>query len=460
MKIKHMTIRPALSLASLLVLSGCFAGSLDLGKPDTPQQWTARQENILMSEDTQSLRAWWKNFNDPVLDQLVETALADSPDRLIAEARILEARGLRRSARGFLFPQIGASAQGSRIESGSGLPGSIDDYYEAGFDASFEIDIFGKNRNTASAADAALESLEAEYHSTTLSLIAETVRSYIDYRAGQEQARIAEENLTLQEKTLTLVDDLNRLGEAPRLDVERASSLVNTTRASIPEFRRQADNARLRLSVLTGALPETLQPILSTDAKIPASDAKAILMSPAQVLTLRPDMRAAEANLRARTDLAEAATAEFFPTFSIGGFFGISEGALLSNATIWNVVVGAAVNLLDFGRIEGQIDAARAREMQAYQLYRKTTLQAVTEVETALTDYAHINERTISLQKASNNAGNSLSFSQTLFKEGEISFLDVLDSQRGANNAQSALITAKAAQAESLTRLYKSLGVY
>ncbi len=447
-------------LTTCVFLSGCFKGGLDLSAPDRPQLWTAKNSESVNVVEAPTLKNWWQGFNDPVLNQIVELTLAQSPDRLTAEAKILEARGLRRSSRSGLFPQIGASGNSGRQESGVDGAGSIDDFYEAGFDASFEIDIFGRNRNTYSAAGARLDAAEASYRDVTLTLIAETVRTYIDYRAAQNQYRIALKNLQSQEKTLTLIQDLNRLGSAPRLDVERTENLVNTTRASLPEFMRQAENAKLRLSVLTGGLPAMLAPVLSPDAEIPGSDALPVLMAPAQVLALRPDIRVAEKNLLESTKLAEAATAEFFPVFNIAGFYGIADGGLVSNANVWNVALGAAVTLLDFGRIEGRIDAARAREMQAYQQYRKAVLAAVTEVETALNDYAFINERRVSLEKAFANADNSLTLSQTLYKEGEISFLDVLDAQRNANNAESVLVGARAAQAESLTRLYKALGVY
>ncbi len=452
--------RVLLFTASCLVLSGCFRGGLDVTEPDRPKFWTAKDSGSLQMVEAKNLENWWKRFNDPVLNQIVDLTLAQSPDRLTAEARVLEARGLRKSAMSSLFPQIGARGNSGRQESGVDGPGSVDNFYEAGFDASFEIDIFGRKRKTYGAANARLDAAEASYRDVTLTLIAETVRTYIDYRAAQNQYRIALKNLNSQEQTFKLIEDLNRMGSAPRLDVERAQNLVNTTRASLPEFQRQSENAKLRLSVLTGGLPESLVPVLQPDAEIPGADALPVLMAPAKVLSLRPDIRVADKNLLEATKLAEAATADFFPTFNLAGFYGIADGGLVTNANVWNVALGAAVALLDFGKIEGRIDAARAREIQAFQQYRKTVLTAVTEVETALNDYAYINERRISLEKALNNAQNAVSLSQTLYKEGEISFLDVLDAQRNANDAESAVVSARAAQAESLTRLYKSLGVY
>lgn len=424
----------------------------------SPSAWTSYQAENVDITAAQNLKAWWQNFDDEALNTLVGITLTDSPDRKIAEARILEARGLRRTERSYLFPQISGSASQSREDTGTSTP---DNYFDARFDASYEIDLFGANRKAFKAADENLRSLEASYHDVTLTLIAEVARAYVDYRASQKQALIAQKNLEVQEKTLELIRTQKEFGEAPQLDVERAENLVNTTRSSIPEYQRLAENARLRLTSLTGRFPEQLMPILEGQAHIPGANVEPVLLAPANILSVRPDIRAAAASLNSATASAESATADLFPTLTLSSFFGTTEGAFLSGSqTIWGVALGAAVSLLDFGRIEGRIDAARAVEAQAYEHYRKTVLDAVTEVETALTDYAHINERRVSLQKAYDNASKALEFSQSLYTEGEISFIDVLDSQRTVNEADSALVTAEAAQAEALVRLYKSLGVY
>ncbi len=446
-----------LLLSSSALLSGCVTSGSDFLNIKTPEFWGAEKEVTLPVVKVASLKNWWFKFEDPTLNKLVGLSLSDSPDRLIAQARVLEARGMRRYTRSSLFPQIGASASGGRQET---TLSTANDYHDARFDASYEIDIFGKNRKNIAAADAQIDALEAQYHDVTLTLIAEVTRSYIDYREFQKHTLIAEKNLQIQEKSLDLIRQQRKFGEAPQLDVERAENLVNTTKSSIPEFQRLANNARLQLTVLTGKLPSEISPILDKSAQIPKGSAKPILTAPAQVLSLRPDIRAASANLSANTALAESVTAELFPTFSISGFFGVAESALTSSTSIWNVALSTAVSILDFGRIEGRIDAARAREVQAYQTYRRTILNAIREVEMALSDTAHIDEQRISLQKAYNNAEHALHLSETLYKEGEISFLDVLDAQRTVNEADTALVTIEARYAESLVRLYKSLGIY
>jgi len=452
-------MKKILLMTTCLTLSGCFSTThYNTAQLQTPEQWSIGAAQAVPSVEKENLHQWWQGFDDATLNDLIVLSLEQSPDRLIAESKIAEVRGIRRTSRSSLFPQIGVSGSAKREDAGAGR--YPDTFYDAGFDASYEVDIFGRNRNNAAAADDDFNAIKEQYHDVTLTLIAEVARSYIDYRAAQNQVQIAEKNLESQEKTLSLVRNLNEAGTAPKLDVERTSTLVNNTRASIPEYKRLEENARLGLSVLTGEFPENLKPILESAMAIPGANVQPVLMSSANIISLRPDIRAAAYNLSAATNLSQAAVADFFPSFTISGLYGVTETALLGGTNIWSLAAGAAVSLLDFGRIEGQVDAADAREKQAFEQYRKTVLQAVVEVETALNDYAQITSRKVSLQQAYDSADKALDFSQTLYKEGEISLLDVLDAQRSANAAESSLVTANANQAESLVRLYKSLGVY
>jgi NodT family efflux transporter outer membrane factor (OMF) lipoprotein len=443
--------------SSFLLISGCAVTGNEFSEPESAKTWTAAQHKNIQLLGAESLKNWWTHFKDPALNKLINRMLENSPERHIAEARIAEARGIRRSTRSSLFPQIGASAQESREDFGFTGP---DNFSDARFDASFEVDVFGRNRKNLRAADAKILALESEFHNTTLSLIAEISRSYIDYRGFAKQTLIAQKNLNSQQKTLELIRSQKAHGEATQLDVERAENLVNTTTSSIPEFQRFSDNARLGLSILTGDLPENLSSMFSASEDIPGANIKPILLAPSQVLSLRPDIQAASANLSASTSLVNASIAELWPTFTLSGFFGTSEGAFSPASTVWNLSLGTAVNIIDFGRIEGRIDGAKAREKIAYEQYRLTIIKAVTEIETALSDYAYIDEQRLSLKKAYNNADNALVLSQDLYREGEISFLDVLDAQRTVNAADSALVSSEVAQVESLIRLYKGLGVY
>ncbi len=443
---------------SMFLASAC-SESLVFEDPKKPTSWQAAELSSTELVAAEKLNKWWTRFEDESLNRLIDTALQDSPDRKLAASRIIEARGIRKATESSLFPQIGASASAGRQDQGfSGV--SSDSFYEAGFDASFELDIFGVNRKNISAADASILQREALFHNVSLTLIADITRNYIEYRTSQNLYAIAQKNLESQENTHRLITDLNRIGSAPSLDVERSNNLVNTTRASIANYQREAKNARLRLSVLVGQLPEAVAKLIDDKTNIPETDSSPMLMAPASVLTNRPDIKAASAYLAQNSALSEAAARAIFPTTTISGFYGIADNALVNSTNVWNLALGTAVSLLDFGRIQGNIDASKAREQQAFELYRKSIINAVSEVETALTDYTHIKQQYASLEKAYKSAEKALSLSKQLFRAGEISFLDVLDSERSANNAEANMVHAKSAQAQSLVRLYKALGVY
>lgn len=443
-------------LSSALILTGCVSADSVFPVLQGPEFWRGEKTTGVEIVTPDALQHWWLNFGDADLNMLVDKALEGNPDRRIAAARIAEARGLRRSAFAQLTPQFGFSASKGRDKTQQSEAG---DFYDAQFDASYEIDLFGKNRSNLKASEASIEAAMADYENVSLSLIAEVTRTYIDMRANQKQAAIARKNLEIQEKTLVLIRQLKNSGENPQLDVERSETLVNTTQASIPQFERLAENARLRLDVLTGQIPGTLSILRYPEAKIPGSEVDPVLLAPAELLALRPDIRAAAANLAMRSHLTDYTIASIFPTISIGGFFGVAESALADSTSIWNIALGAALSKLNFGRVEGQINAAKAREVQAYELYRKTVLEAVLDVETALNDYAKGNDRLVSLTQAYINADNAFSLSQDLFNEGEISFIDILDAQRTLNAAQSAMVEAEAAQVQALIALYKAMGV-
>lgn len=449
--------QPFLVLMTGLSLGAC--APMAHPEPPMPDGWSQYQEQAVETATPESLQRWWLRFEDPALNALVAAAVDGSPDLAQAKARVLEARGNWRATRGSLFPLITASGQGGRQDLSVS---SVDNFYDASFDASYEIDLFGKNLNATSAAGEALEGARASYEDVRLSLIAETARNYIQYRGASNQAIIAGQNLAAQKKTLDLIRQQKEIGTAPQLDVERAETLVNTTQAAIEEHFRQADAARLRLGVLTGLLPDQVKPFLGDVVAVqtPGADVAPVLLAPADVIALRPDVRAAKATLAARSHLTAAAFAAMFPSLSLSGFFGIEDSALVSNTQVWSVALGAAVNLLDFGRLRGRVDASKAQETQAYEGLRKTVLQAVADVETSLSDYARLNTQSASLQAAQGNAHRSLEISQALYKQGEISFLDVLDAQRTAHDADSAVVSAETARALALVALYKSLGVY
>jgi len=444
-------------IIATLALSGCMTAALEFPSLKFPESWASNENQNLVEEvDISHLKNWWFNFNDSSLNTLIEKMLVNNPDRNIAKSRISEARAIRKTTQSSLFPEVGFGAEGGRLNNGQ----ATGNYYETGFDASFEVDIFGVNRNRLDAADSRINSFEAQYQDISLTLISEVARVYADFRAAQKKIAIANKNLIIQKKILSLIRQQYEVGETPLLDLERSESLVNTTEASIPEFKSEADRARLQLTVLSGVLPAEILPIIQADADIASLRIEPILISSASVLNNRPDIRASIASMTEATSLSYSAAASILPTFSLSAFYGVGKTALINSTNIWTLAGGTAVSLLNFGRIEGEIDATREREKQAFENYRKTFLNAIVEVETALVGAIRLSAQRVSIDRAYNNAENALKLSQQLYVEGEISFIDLLDAQRTLNEVDTARVSTQQVQVNSVISLYKAMGVY
>lgn len=444
-------------------------GSDEDGKPQplvAEKAETAPQDQVealAYAENREALKGWWEGFADPVLDRLVMQALSTNSDRAAAAARIDEARGLRRSAWAALLPDLQANADKGRQDNGYY---GMYDFSSATLDASFELDLFGKNRKQAQAQDAGLQAAMATYYDASVTLVAEVALTYSEYRAAQKLAALAADDVVILDQRRGLEQALLAQGEGTQGGLEQIEAQLHSAQAAAAQAARLVDTARLALTVLVGVMPQEVSALLAPKADeavlaaVPGSDIKPLLLMPADVMTQRPDVQAAWANLAAQGALAESKAAEYFPSLSLSGFFGIAETALVSSATIWNVAAGAAVSVLDFGRLEGAVDAARAREKQAYEAYRKTLLAAVSEVETALSDYAHIHAGYVASSKAFENADRALGLAQALYQGGEVSQVEVLAARQTLNQASVALVEASLAQAQSVIRLYKAFGIY
>ncbi|MEC9291954.1 MAG: TolC family protein [Pseudomonadota bacterium] len=441
-------------LASALMLSGCMPLKNPNKGLEAPEA-SVWQNTPLEAGSITGLENWWLHFEDPALEALVAQAMMDSPTLAIAAARVEEARGSKRTSLGGLLPNI--SGTGTATESDEGASNQRGSF-EAGFDASWEIDLWGKNRNAYTASAKSFKAREAQYQQSKIVLISEIARTYTALRAAERQVELTQRNIKTLEETKRIIEAQKRVGEAGRLDVERTDNLLNSTRAQVPEAERIREAQRLALSVLVGVLPENLDDMIMIDGSIPSAEHVPLLESPSDVLKRRPDVRAAQLEFAAATDLSESAFANIFPSLTLGGFFGIAEGLAFDPTEIWRLSASSSLRLLDFGRLRGQIDAARARERIAFETYRGTILEAVADVETALSDYAHLKREEQALAAALVNAKSALKLSKKLYKEGEIAFLDVLDSERTAISADRAHVDAQSQVTQALIRLYKSLG--
>lgn len=448
-------IYPVLALVMFVVLANC-APVLDRHDDAVPEHWMQRS-GAGTPATAAMLRAWWQRFDDPVLVRLIETATARNPDIGMAAARIREARGLETSTSAMLLPAIELSAAGARGQEAGASPATS---WTAQGSANFEVDLFGKTRRAVDAASAGIAAAEQDHDWVRLSLVSEVARNYIDYRAGATQVRLAERNLTSQKRTQEHVRSQEKAGLLGSFDAERAAREPHLSAARMAEYRRQQELALLRLATLTTLGADELTAMTAKARNIPGLDLAPASLAPAAVLAARPDVRAASLRLMQRTALTESEAASVFPSLGVTAIFGVTSAALLNPLQLWSVTGRLAASVLDFGRIEGRIDAAAAREREAYEAWRKSVLGALEDVEAALTSVGRAKEQRQALQRARGHAYRALVLAERRFKAGESSLLDVLDSQRQVIEADSALTSAEALYAGSIVALYLALGIY
>ena len=386
-------------------------------------------------------------------------------DVKIAVTRIDQARAQRRGTRAELFPEVNAAANAGRFD--NPLPGIVStntrfNLFELGFDALWEVDLFGRLRRRLEAASADLDAAADDYAQSLVILTADLARAYVEYRSLQEQLRITRSNLDTQQHTLRLTERLFEVGTGTRHDVVRARAQTETTAAQIPALKAGLVATLRQLEVLVGRQPGALTADLDEPGPVPVAPGRELLASPAATIRHRPDLRVAERRLAAATALQGAAIAEWFPKLSLATFLGFRNTNLEDLFKSASFSYGVAGNLLqplvNFGRIQAGIDMADAQQKEAYLAFQKAVLEALRETETALTRYLQEEVRRHTLALSVADQRESVRLSQLRYQEGVISFLDVLDAQRALYAAELELARSQAAASTNLIAVYKALG--
>ena len=455
-------------ICGLLVLSGltgCTMGpDYHEVTPSVPSHWQAESSADLKQANAEDLRNWWKSFGDAQLNRLMDKALAGNLDIKIALTRIDQARAERSGTRAELFPTVNIKTGAQRNENPfPGLaPGIKYNMFELGFDALWEIDLFGRQQRRLEAASADLDAAGEQYRQSLVILTAELARSYIDYRSLQNQLSITRSNLESQRHTLELTEKLFNEGVNARHDVVRARAQTESTAAQIPALEANLVAALRQLEVLVGQKPASLSTELKPSGAVPLATGRRVLATPAETIRHRPDIRVAERQLAAATAMQGAAIAELFPKISLSAFLGLRntdvEALFKSAAFSYGTAANLIQPLLNFGRIQAGIDLADAKQKEAYLTYEKAVLDALAETETALTRYLKEEIRRQTLSSAVVDLQESVRLSQLRYKEGVISFLDVLDAQRVLYIAEIELARSQAATSTNLIAVYKALG--
>lgn len=454
-------------LAVSLVLTGCMTVGPDYQPVElaAPEAWHSELQGGLTKgpSNPETLAHWWKVLQDPQLSILEERAIKGNLGLKDARARISEARAMRGISHAGFFPTLDASAVASRSGSGeTGGTGNETDRYAVGFDAAWEVDIFGGVRRSVEASQANLEATQENLHDVLVSLLAEVALNYVEVRTYQARLETAEANIDTLRETYEINFSRYNAGLVSELSVQESLRLLETTRSRVPVLETGLEAAKNRLSILLGEFPGSLHEELAERAQIPGLPAAVMVGIPAETLRHRPDVRYAERNLAAQTARIGMATADLYPRFHLLGTLGlesISAGDLFqSSSRVGGIGPSAQWRVFDGGALRQNIQVQNARQEQALIYYESTLLRAQEEVENALIAYAKEQLRHQSVARASLAAERAELLANDQYQAGLVNFNNVLDAQRALLLLQDELAQSNGAMTSNLIRLYKAFG--
>ncbi len=452
---------PAL-LALALAVSACAVGP-DYQAPETqPARINALEAGDYDRTDFES--AWWQQFDDPALSQLVQQSLKENRELRVAFARLRAARAIRDDVGNDQLPVITSRASGE-FGKAQQPPTSEErirqERYDLGLDMAWELDLFGRIERSIEASEAQSEAAEAELYQLQVSLIAELVDAYGNLRGAQLRERIARDNLKNQSQSRALTEQLRDAGIGSELDVLRADARLAATEASLPQLQADEARARHRIATLLGQRPEQLSVDLSP-RPLPVIAKTLPIGDPAELLRRRPDVRVAERQLAAATANVGLATADLFPRVSLSGFLGFTAGrgsqlgAAAANA--WGVAPTISWAAFDLGSVRARLRGAEADADGALASYEQQVLLALEESENAFSDYAKRQQRLVSLVRQVEASRAAAEQAAIRYREGTEDFLVLLDAERERLAAEDAQAQAEIELYRGIVAIYKALG--
>lgn len=459
--IKKKKILAALSLSTLF-LSGCAVGP-DYQQPqltDIPTQWSPSSNPVQQL----NLARWWENFNDPTLNQLVDKAVTGNLDVASAKAKVRAARASYTEATGAYYPALSIDTKATRSGKASSSTGTPVNQYSAGFDASWELDLFGANRRAAEAAKYGVDAAHEELRSTLLTLIGDVAATYVDVRGYKERLVLAQNTAASQRSNEELTRIKYDAGAVSAVDMAEASGQASSSEASIPALENNYRAALHSLSVLTGQEPNALNSVLDSAVSIPVPVPPKTMATgvPADILLNRPDVRLAERQLAQSTAQIGQAKAAQYPSVSLTGSISTNAlqfGDLAKNSTIgWSF--GPSINLPLFqgGKLRAAVEVAQAQRDQNFIAYQSAVLTALQDVEDTLVALDQERIRAERLAEAAKNYRLSAELSRSLYQVGNLSLLNVLTTERSLYSAEDPLIQSHVAIAKDYIALNKALG--
>lgn len=407
---------------------------------------------------------WWSQFGDPVLDELMALAVKDSPDLAIARARLRESRAELGTAKSQQVPTIDTNLDYER--SRGQQPGFTEDRttvtsYRAGFDASWELDLFGGVRRSVEAATAEAQGSEASLADVQVSLFGEIARNYFELRGTQLRLDVARRNIENQKETVRLTQARYDIGSGSEQDVASARARLSETEAALPSLETDAYAEKTRIAVLVGQRPDELTVDLSPKGFMPI-DTVLPIGGADDVLKRRPDILTAERKLAAANARIGVAKADYFPHISLGGFVGFLAGRGSgfggAQSRAWSIAPSISWSGLNVQRVRSGVKASEAQADAALAEYQRTVLRAIEDVDNSLVGYNLQHERLVKLAERADQSRRAADLAKIRYDEGATDFLVLLDAQRNQLAAEDQLAEGQAAVSTRAVALYKALG--
>jgi multidrug efflux system outer membrane protein len=457
-------LRTLMIAASAMTLAACAVGPAYHAPAEPPVTLTALDPQKLTPAPAAS--AWWKAFGDPELDRLIDRALAANLDVRIAVDRVKQARALFRDTELDQLPRVTTEAAYTRSkQQAPGFTARRVDIEQAdvGFDATWEIDLFGRVRHQVESARADADAARADLRNAQVTVAAEVARNYLLLRGAQARRAVAEENARTQQDTLRLTEVRYEIGPGDPVDVESARARLSATQADIPALRAAEAQAAHRLAVLIGQRPGALDAELAAGASAGPQAPTAIPIGDASdFLRRRPDVQAAERRLAAETARTGVATADLFPRVSVTGFVGFLTGDVSSlfkgGSRAWAVSPTVTWPGLDLGGAHARLKAQEARGDESLAVYDQTVLRAIEDLQNALVAYRERQLQVVSLSQQVAASRRAADLAHIRYKEGRIDFLRVLDAERTRLQGEDSLTQAQTDANVDVVSIYKALG--
>lgn len=448
----NMMLRTMLSIA-LLLLTGCaqIQTILDDVQPPSKQVTLAEVKN-----------AWWQRFNDPLIDALVPRLLAQNIDLKIAAARIDESRGISRIAGSALLPEISMSSDASRANTQVFLDKPITTK-QAGFDALWELDLFGRNRANVRAAESRITSQMASHEDVRNSLIAELIRAAIEWRKAQQTIRETNALLASQQEQISLLKSRSSAGLIEQSSLERAKAQRAQTTVQLPLAKAAMRRAQYQIERLLDEKPDALKELFASQSELSLSLPSLTYEGALAIehIRKRPDLRAAHAEMIAAQADLQKAEADLWPRITLAGFFGVRDlpsGVPAADNPIWSLATSLSAPLLNFGRLRGAVDVANARAKQASLAYENAVGDALEEIRTALSDYAGTLAALRQQKRVQSHRDEALKLAQARFASGLTDMSDVTTAQAELEQASLDVISREAEAAIAYVKVQKALG--